>query len=129
MKLEDLLTELNSLDPEKRTNIIINLYEEEKRYLIYDDNYWFYVYQEPLGNPSFHLFNKPKNIHTVFQLKDFKILEKKSKNQYSNKEIKEIKEWLKEKDEFGTKRIFILLNAWNVVNPNYKINQNYIEWR
>ncbi len=124
MKFDDLLKEIRNLN-DFEYNSIIEILTEEQRIITYNINYQFYIYREPLGNPSFHIVNKPKEIHTAFDFRTFSILERKSKKQYSNKEIKEIKEWLKESDNT---RIKYLVDAWNEINPKYLIKYDEIKW-
>ena len=127
MKFQDLLNEVRNLDDEKYYEFI-NILTEENRIFAYEQNYIFWIFREPLGNPSFHIVNKTKNIDSVFSLKDFSLLERHSRKQYSNKEIKKIKEWLNETTENSIKRKYLLVDTWNNLNPKYKINIEYIKW-
>jgi hypothetical protein len=89
-------------------------------------NYSFWVYTEPLGNPSFHLKFK-KDFEIVLQMKDFKILEVKFNNTPMRLEknehppqpiIKMIKKFLaakNEKDpEFNNERFMTII--WKGLN-------------
>jgi len=93
-----------------------------------DGNYKVFVYSEPRGNPSFHFRNRTGDTEEVFQIKDFKLLEKKTKKEFSSKEIKILKEWLTEQTinpDFKDKTNWdVLLILWNVCNPQFRVNSS-----
>lgn len=83
------------------------------------------VYEEPQGNPSFHVMNKTNDKHCIYQIKNFELLEQKTKECFSNKELNEIKIWLKEKsikEGFKNKTNWqVILLSWNLLNEKYQI--------
>lgn len=83
------------------------------------------VYTEPLKNPSFHIRNKTFDKHNVYQIKDFKLLEKKGEDNFSSKELKLISNWLKEKSEAYSQLTNwqVLLLSWNLTNENSKVSE------
>lgn len=82
------------------------------------------VYTEPLLNPSFHIRDKTFDKHNVYQIKDFKLLEKKGVQTLSTKELKMVSNWLKEKSEAYEKLTNwqVLIISWNLTNENSKIS-------
>lgn len=82
------------------------------------------VYTEPLLKPSFHIRNKTFDKHYVYQIKDFKLLEKKSEQTFTSKELKMVSNWLKEKSDAYEKLTNwqVLIIFWNLINENSKIS-------
>jgi hypothetical protein len=89
------------------------------------DNHKVTIYNEPLGNPSFHLTYK-NDWEVVLQIKDFKILEVKQgsfvKGDYlPRKELNSLKQFLMRKS--GKQNIWYnLLIGWNILNDKYQIS-------
>lgn len=88
------------------------------------DNLYISVYPEPLKNPSFHIRTKTFETECVYQIKDFKLLEQKTKSCFSSKELKEISKWFKE-----TSKVFppftnwqVLIKDWNRTNEDVPVD-------
>lgn len=90
-----------------------------------EDKYIIKVYEEPLGNPSFHVKSKTGDIECVYQIRDFNLLEKKTKKEFSNKELKEIKEWLREPSKIEklkeNSNWDVIIISWNLLNEKFRI--------
>lgn len=77
------------------------------------------VYQEPLKNPSFHIRSGDGGKHIVFLMKDFSVIERKTKGFFSHKELKEVSRWFSEKSELPEYTNWqILIANWNTLNSN-----------
>jgi hypothetical protein len=102
------------------------LLKEEESTVGRYNNYIITVYKEPLLNPSFHIRTKNNETECAYQIKDFKLLEQKTKNVFSNKELTEIKEWLLHQsnnpDFKGKTNWEVLLILWNASNPEHRVN-------
>jgi hypothetical protein len=91
------------------------------------DSHKVTVYEETLGNPSFHI--KYKNEwEIVLQIRDFVILEVKHGNfkkgdKFPRKEYKDLIKFLNSNDEdLNISNWKYLIDAWNRNNPKYKIS-------
>ena len=82
------------------------------------------VYTEPLKNPSFHIRNKTFDKHNVYQIKDFKLLEKKGEDDFTTKELRMIFDWFREKSKnyYPITNWKVLLGMWNTTNEGYEIS-------
>lgn len=82
------------------------------------------VHYEPLKNPSFRIRTDTFDRHCVYQIKDFDLLEQKTKEGFSNKEPKIVFEWLnkKSKADPDLTNWQILLIEWNLQNENSRIS-------
>jgi hypothetical protein len=89
-----------------------------------ENKYIISVYTEPLGNPSFHIKNKTGELECVYQIKDFRLLEKKTKDEFTSKELKLFSNFFKEENKHysGFTNWQVLLRQWNIINPKYEIS-------
>jgi len=85
-----------------------------------EGGYKISIYTEPLRNPSFHFKNKTGDTEYVFQIKDFKVLEKKGNNNFSSKELKKLEDWLNLQNERkvfkGKTNLEAIRYAWEIIN-------------
>lgn len=90
-----------------------------------EDKYIIKVYEEPFGNPSFHIRSKTGDTECVYLIRDFSLLEKKTQKEFSNKELKEVKEWLREPSKIkgadGKSNWEIIIFSWNLLNEKFRI--------
>lgn len=101
------------------------LREEEENPVGRFDNYVISVYHEPLGNPSFHVRTNDWSKHCAYQIKDFKLLEQKTKEAFSSKELKDINSWLsKENPDILATNWKMLIATWNLTNPDNKVSKD-----
>jgi len=128
MNLEELIKEIHSLNEEDYLKIVDLLTEEEYKVLVYG-NYKIYVYGEPQANPSFHIYNRSKETNAVYTIRDFLPLDFSPRRKFlSSSKIRNLKQWLKEKDEHGVQRVIYLVQHWNQMNPKYPVELKDINW-
>ncbi len=108
------------------TNFKSYILEEEESPIARERGYKISIYEESLGNPSFHVRYK-NEYEVVLQIKDFKILEVKfgnyKKNEFlPNKIMKEIKEiLLMILDDGKTTNWKFMIITWNKNNSKHKL--------
>lgn len=111
MELKELFNKEEILSEE------VTIGRVEKKYIVS-------VYPEPLKNPTFHIRTKTGDTECIYQIKDFRMLEQKTHNSFSNKELKKVCDWMKQANEHfpDFSNWLILLKFWNIVNPNKKVS-------
>ncbi len=125
MKFDGLIKKIHKLNEKDYEKL--SSYIREETLVDNYGNYQIYIYSESRPKPSFHIYNKTKQIHAVYGIKYFDYMEKHSNKVLSNWEIKELKEFLKSKNENGVLIIKEVIDAWNRQNK-YKIKLEEINW-
>ena len=93
------------------------------------------VYEEPQGNPSFHLLSKSKEYQVVLQVKDLKVLEFK-RNKYKLKGIpkshlRAVIEFFKAKRKNNPKLTNweFFVDTWLTHNPTYSLDRDMPDYK
>jgi hypothetical protein len=102
---------------------------KEMSTVVRHEGYRITIYPEPQGNPSFHLIFK-NEWEVVLQIKDFSILENKTRNPIFQKN-KQLPSYIKKdlidilsqiRGKFTTWDF--LITTWNSNNPDYEVDIN-----